>query len=376
MKRRRIAIFILSMVFALSACEYSPEPKESDEVSEESKDPNVSAIDPRESDEMIATEKFKEPETSDSLVKNELDNDPIVDRVITRFQDQCLEWYYSDCVISCDNVLRNGMVHNDPWSIPLDPGNKLYYRIQTTKNHTGYRILCSDDESFLHSFGWVYAYFPNSDYITQIDHNYTFDPEYRSGSFIIPESYSSDNEEKDRECRTLFDLFWNEWLTEKASEELESPIKNAYLMPFKTEEDGTATFRVYIEEENGIWILARATAQLGQPAPGTKKLDGISWGDMLFGNYTFSPLQWWEEDAADYRNEHISEDGELVVARVYLPSESDYSVYTYELYRQTVTPDDDDNNFLYGKVRSKDTSDFLSVVPDLALTKLPPRTDM
>ena len=376
MKRRIAAVFILSMFFALSACESGHEPKEPNASGEETSDPNPSVIDIRESDEMIATEKFKEPETSDSLVKNELDNDPIIDRVISRFQDQCLEWYYSDCLISCDHEVLDGRVYDSPWYIHLDPGTKLYYRIQTTQKHTGYKIFCSDDESFRHSFGWVYAYFPHIDCITQIDHGFTFEPEYRSGSFSIPESYSSDNEENDLECRTLFDSFWNEWLTEKASEELESPIKNAYLMPFKTEDDGSATFRVYIEEENGVWILARATAQLGQPASATKKLDGVSWGDMLFGNYTFSPFQWFEEEAADYRNEHIAEDGELVVARVYLPSDSDYSVYTYELYRPMEAPDDDPNDHhLYGHVSSKDTGDFLSVVPDLALTKLPQKTD-
>jgi hypothetical protein len=304
--------------------------------------------------------------------------DEISERVLKRFQNQLLEYYYSD-------------IHLMKAGIPIDvaPGSKLYYKILNSSNYyqsskadsegeengRAYKVICSDQKNFERCFVETYEYFPARDEISWLDRNPPFDKEIASGSFILPEDYTIPDEEEYKSVVEQFHVFWDKWLSEDAETDLVSPLKNAYLMPFTVEEDGSADLCIFLEEANGTWLMVRPGAtRYGYYLSDSSEKREMNWNQSESFRYITDFNSMLSAEAQEFyeKNQRKSPNNSaFAIYRAYEPSGSDYAVYSYEYFSHLHTNlVDHEGNPVVGYFSAPKKGIFLSQVPNLALEHL------
>lgn len=299
--------------------------------------------------------------------------DEISERVLKRFQNQLLEYYYSDI-----HLMKSKK------NIDVGPGSKLYYKIlnsrpifhnnEKEKNGRAYKVICSDREDFEYYIAETYGYNPTRDQITWLDGEPVFDREIASGSFILSEQFTIPNEEEYQSVMEEFYDFWDIWLSENAEKDLVSPLKNAYLMPFSVEEDGSADLCVYLEESNGIWLMVRPGISRFKiyynQSPVKRRVYWNQSERYLIGNVnkgTAEALEFYRY----YKEKEGAVESGFIMSRGYVPDDSDYKVYSLEVFNHlNIGLFDSEENPLRGGFSVPETGEFLARVPDLALEHL------
>lgn len=297
----------------------------------------------------------------------------IASRVLKRFQNQCLEWYYSNCFIR--GHYQNGAMLD----ISPKPGDKLYYRIMMNEEKTIYQVQCSPQEDFDLVIEWSYEYSPERDSLTRSKHAEAPEQEVSSGSFVISETLSAPESSQNEAITARFKAFWDDWKTNRESAELAVPVKNAYLMPFSIEDDGKALLCIYLEQENGTWLLSRASVDRNVKGTEAESETGINWGDTLFGSYTMMSYGGWNKDSREPDAVSFPEDMELYIGRAYVPMDGEYAVYVFENYpvlSDSLSSDgpygneNQDDRYTIGSLWTFEDDTFISAIPEMAVTKL------
>ncbi|MBO4391137.1 MAG: hypothetical protein J5825_09810 [Lachnospiraceae bacterium] len=300
------------------------------------------------------------PGHADPLKK--IDTKAVAGRVLKRFGNQCLEWYYSD------SILLGQTLNGHETELSFRPGDTVYYRILTNKNGTIYQVVCGTDEALQTSFSMNYVYYPKLDQIVSADLKNAQEQEVLSGSFVLSDKLSQQDEKKAAAIKEQFSLFWKKWLAEKATADMTEVLKNAYLMPFVIEDDGTASLCIFLEQEGGTWLMARSVADFSYVIPESETEADPDLGDTLFGNYTIMSNTLWNNTSENKLIVRIPDDMDLKFERVYIPYTSGYTLLAQNADAYGAMDNELRQNIV--SFRSVEGYEFIKSVPEMAVEKL------
>ena len=286
----------------------------------------------------------------------------LAERVLVLFANQCLDMYYSDFqLLEYRNI-------EDKKGIQVSPGSSLYYRIDAYEYDDLYKVSYSSDESFTRFHSIIYRYNDDEDRFQEISTLYNSLKTVASGKLVIPEEYIDYDVSRKKAVQEAFSEFWKDWQsTDAVKDTWPISVKHAYLMPFSLDEYGNAELCIFLEREDGVWMMGRAAARsepLFEETVSYRPGVFIEWyinPDRLSYSLDYARLVWVQYNpAGDYDWNSLSKNPYF--DRFYCPDSSGYRVYDYY---GNLDPSD--------KERRGAPSDgsFLASVPDLALLELP-----
>ena len=352
----RLSVVFLINLAALTACSGNSDSDDTllSPVSETEK--TVKSTEEKTEDTLKGTEveRTEDDDESESLRSWSTCKEEVAERVLLSLKNQCLEWYYADYHLDTRWTMAE-----DPDKMPdYKPGTTLYYQVWCNERGTAYRINWSDDKSFNNYDMDTFEYLVVADQIKKWNVQAYINQMVVEGEFVIPDRIEKRDPLPYVYIDEEIEKKWKEWFTGELSSVWNSSFTKAYLMPYYVEEDGSADFCVYLEDENGFYLMVRGEAKADGSESEKKPI--IQWNTSLNGEYGVIGWKWLAEDTRSFKEQ-------------YFPNAKDYGVFRHVYYPENGLYRSICYEAVYGDrvLKISDGNDFIRSIQDLAERTLP-----